>query len=285
MAYDPSAQFWCDACQLLVTGDRIEAVRAGSGSLATCATCKRALIPQNEAAKPTFGRLTRERAPEGMSFPRILAGALLYPFRTDSLIIVGGIAFFVWFVGLAAGLGDLLGLAVQLGLLFQLVRATAEGHEEWNVIPEGSRFSEWMAPLIKYSLVMFIAALPAIIVGFATHLAPLAALAGLFGLVYLPAGFIAASFPGGWLGPLNPLPAISLIARIPVQYAVTLGFLVLALVIGGTLAFLGQALVATVAMPMIPGVIAAFLRFLGPVVMARMLGLLVREHADELFGA
>ncbi|MFT3767098.1 MAG: hypothetical protein QM820_16500 [Minicystis sp.] len=166
------------------------------------------------------------------------------------------------------------------------MRATSEGHEEWNEAPvQGRTLTEWLAPLLKYAGVVLVAAAPAIVVLLATDLPPLAVLVAIPGLIYLPAGLIAASFPGGCLGPLNPLPALALIARIPAHYALTLGFLAVALVLGSGFAFVGQYLIMRDPVPFLAGIVGTFLRLLGPVAMARMLGLLVREHAEELFGA
>jgi hypothetical protein len=91
---------------------------------------------------------------------------------------------------------------------------------------------------------------------------------------------IVSAHREGCLGPLNPVPAVRIIARIPGPYLLTLGFLLVALVLGFAVVYLTALLVGG-----IPIVGALALRVFGlyaPVVMARQLGVLVYEHREEL---
>jgi hypothetical protein len=280
MAQDPSARFWCEECKRSLGGSEVEEILAGTTTFTMCPACKRAVVAEAGPAPDVVG--TRVEP-----LPRVLAGAFLYPFRPQTLLLLGGVLLLSILVGLVPFLGGLLARAVQAAFLFQIVRSTADGQDDWVFGADDSGdIADWISPLGRYLGAFVTAGAPALAAWIGTQSPALTLAAGALGLVYLPAAFIAASYKsGGCLGPLNPLPALGVILRIPGPYAITLGFL--ALVVGADVGLF----VALAALARAPGggAIAAMLLSLAAgiissTVMARMLGLLVREHGDELMG-
>jgi hypothetical protein len=94
---------------------------------------------------------------------------------------------------------------------------------------------------------------------------------------------IAASLHEGYLGGANPFPVIELMRRIPRDYALTTAVL-LALALASLLCTMFFAMVR-IPVPVVSTVVNLLLgavALAGPLAMARILGLLLRERADEL---
>jgi pilus assembly protein TadC len=78
--------------------------------------------------------------------------------------------------------------------------------------------------------------------------------------------------------------AVAFITRVPRPYAVTLGFVAVAAALSALVSYLMLAMEAALsAVPILPGMVSGAASMLGPMIMARMLGLLVREHAEEIW--
>jgi hypothetical protein len=287
MALDLAATYWCDGCNRSLPGAEAETMRAGSGTLAICPTCKRALVVESRPAGVATGRpaplATADGSARGGSYPEVLGRAFLFPFRPMTLAIFAATTVVAYVAGWVPLLGGLIGTAVQVAFLFQIVRTTAVGQDDFTM--EAETVLDWVSPLGRYFGAFLVAAMPALAAWLATRNVALAAAGGVAGMVYLPAAFIAASYPSGCLGPLNPLPAIGLIAKIPGAYAVTLAFVAVAVGLGVGLGYVAAALARALAVvPALPSLISMLLHLLPAAIAARMLGLLVREHGDELFG-
>ena len=272
--------YWCDTCNRQLLETQVEEVRSGTGFLPVCPTCHRAVHPDGGrdagAAPPDLGRVVA-------SFPTTLLGAFAYPFRPWSLGLTAALVLLTSFVAFVPIVGFLLVAILQITYLFNIVRTTAAGEDDMTVaLDSGNDMLDWLAPLVRYTLALVVAFTPAFLVFGLTRSTPLAVGVGVLGALYLPAALITAAHGSGCLGPINPIPAAQIIARIPGPYLLTVAFLGVAGALAFGLRIASDKLVAVVPIPFIPALLAGVVQLLAPVAMARLLGLLVREHGEEL---
>lgn len=286
MSIDRSTAYFCDTCVVIVAGSDAKEMRVGTSSMAVCATCGRALTRQAGRVVAAAGETP------GASFARALLGAFAYPWRLSFVLIALVLTLFDLVVRVGAGMNPLtalVGISAQLALLFHVVRLTADGQDDWSLgTDEGSTILEWLRPLARFLIASAVAFGPAVAVGVGTGSPALAGIVAVGGFIYLPAALVLASYQNfGCLGALNPLPALALIARIPGPYVVTLGFLVSAVALSIAVSSAGDALAGALsAAPLGAGVAGLTVRvaqLLVAMIAARMLGLMVREHAEEIF--
>lgn len=258
---------YCRRCNREAGPADVKRLKAGSGELLTCATCGEVLVKEHS-------RVVKPLAAE-------LATAFVYPFRPLTLIVSLVIAIFA---GAASFMpfGSLLGAGIRFGWLFAILRAASVGSEDVEVDPSeiSSSMVGWVGPALRVLLASFVAFLPAIaaaaMLGEAGTLfaAPLAVAGGL----YLPAALIVAAHDERWLAPLNPVPVVRLIARIPGSYFTACAMLF------ALFAFSEAAVAGARALDMgiASRVIEWVLGFVPLVAAARMLGILVHEKREEL---
>lgn len=257
------ARYWCGACQKYLEGSDRRVVRAGTGELVACGTCGGVGVPEASRVVRPFGIQ--------------LLQSVRYPFRPTTLAI----AAVVYAVSVATSFFSYsLSSAIQLAWIFAILRSTAMGKDDVEIdvadVPSGP--FGWLRPYVRYALTFAVAFAPAIIVSaiFGGTFSPLVGALALLGSLYLPAGIVIAAHNDDWLSPLWPLPALRFIARIPGPYAMTCGFLMGTMVVGGGLALaLADASVLIRAL-------AGFWNFLMAMITGRALGILVREHGEEL---
>lgn len=210
-----------------------------------------------------------------------------YVLRQDGVIALVALAIGAWLLGLIPLVGGLLSVGVTLSYFFSVLRATARGSDD---LPHAVEFVDWsdlIRPTMRSFLALGVAMTPLALVVFSLResagFAPLAVLSTLWAAAYLPGAMVAASLDDGCTGGANPLPVFELMRRIPGEYALTAGVLI-ALSVP---AIVIQALAAQVVVP-IPIVSTAVRLALSavsmalPLMMSRILGLLLRERAEEL---
>lgn len=257
----------CPTCEALREGAQVKPIRAGSAEMKTCAKCGALLVA--------------ERSRVVQPIAKVLARAALYPFRPLTLAISTGVLV-VAFGASFLPFGALIAGGVRFGWLFSVLRAASKGAEDPAIDPTEIAPSVflWIGPFVRSSFALAVAFGPALIaygvLGDAGVI-PAVALA-LLGSVYLPAALILAAHNTGWLAPLNPLPALKLIAKIPGSYATACALLfVLAMASGASV-----AAARALDVPILSGMASAVLGFLPLVGAARMLGVLVHECREEL---
>jgi hypothetical protein len=230
------------------------------------------------------GALRTEEQRVAQPLPRALVRAHLYPFAPAiavSIVVTGLVSAFAAYVPL---IGALLSATIAIGFVFLVLRASAEGRDDLAMDTEvAESAADWFAPLIRYLLTWLVsfaaAGFALLLLGWPTGALP-AAVLGILGLVYFPAGIIVAAHGGGCLGPLNPVPGVQLIARIPGAYFMTLAFLVLTLALGYGVVAVAQRLFGGI--PFLGPALVRVLGLVAPVIMARQLGILVHEHRELL---
>lgn len=192
-----------------------------------------------------------------------------------------------WILSFIPLVGGLASAGVKLAYFFSVIRATARGSDD---LPHAADFVDWsdvIRPTVRSLLACVVAFAPlvAALAGAADSraMAPLVVLAGLWALAYLPGAMIAASLQDGCFGGANPLPVIELMRRIPRDYALTAGVL-LAIAAASVMVTTIVAMVR-IPVPIVSTVVNLALgavALAGPLGMSRILGLLLRERADEL---
>jgi hypothetical protein len=261
--------FRCDRCERYFAEGELKRLRVGSGFVNQCPVC-------GDPVRTETSRAAR-------SMPLLLAGAFAYPFRGTTLMWVA-----VLFVASVAMrflpvLGGLFAASAELGLLFAVLKSTADGHDELRIeASDLTDFGAWLVPLGKYLAAVAVSFLPAmavrILAGPGDGAVLVACGVALLGLLYFPAALVVAARSTGCLGAFNPVAGLALIALIPGPYAVTVAFLAVAVAAGAGMVVAASSLdnlfVAAIA--------RSVAQLYAPLVAMRMLGLLLNEHAEEL---
>lgn len=166
---------------------------------------------------------------------------------------------------------------------FPVIRGTAKGDDEPPWFVDFVGLGDLLRPYFSYVLLVFVTFAPALMVLIVEGPFP-ALFVALLGLLYLPAGTISAALARSYFGGLNVVAVARIIARVPRAYAlVALAHVVLA-PIAGAILYTGQglALKYNFALPFVTSLIYVPLAMYLPTVLARMLGLFLREHVAEL---
>lgn len=210
-----------------------------------------------------------------------LATAFLYPFRPMTLVVSLVVALFAGAAGFLP-FGSLIGAGIRFAWLFAILRTASVGSEDVAVDPSeiSSSIVGWVGPAFRVFLACLVAFLPAVMVALVlgeSGMLGVAAL-GLAGGLYLPAALIVAAHDDRWLAPLNPAPAVMLIARIPGSYFTACAMLFVLFALSGGVSAGAQRL----DMGIVSSLLQWVLGFLPLVAAARMLGILVHEKREEL---
>jgi len=254
----------CDDCDKTFASDALKRV-GGRAALLACPFCGHGV------RKAVQGRVV---AP----FGSVLTGAFAFPLKEPAALLALGLA-----VALVSYLpfGRLFGCSTAIGYCFAIVRKTYRGGDR---APEPADFASWvdlLSPIVRYAFVFFTAQVPGLIALVAGAPPAVVAALGVLGLAYVPAALIAASEVDGFL--VNPFAALAIIKRVAGPYARLLACLAIVCVVGIAVAMLGQRMDDALTMiPVLPRIVATVLGLYAPFTAARMLGLLMREHAEEL---
>lgn len=259
---------YCARCRREIDEADIQRIVSGSTVTLACPRCD-SVFMQNES------RVVKPLVPE-------LATAFYYPFRWTTLIVTLVIVFLAAGAGFIPVVGGFIAAGIRFGWLFAILRAASDGSEDVEVDASniGGSLFEWIGPGIRFFLATFVAFLPALIAASALG-DPTSFLVGalvVFGLLYLPAGVIAAAEANVWYAPLNPAPALMLIARIPGAYAIACVMLIVLFGISSGVV----AAVSRIEVPFVGAILAGILGYFPLVAAARMLGILVYEKREEL---
>jgi hypothetical protein len=225
----------------------------------------------------------RELAPQ-------VVEAWRYPVSGEGALALVALAAGMWVVSFIPLAGSVLALGILSGYLFAIIRHTLKGHDG---LPPPTEFlgpTDLLMPALRFALVVVVPALPALAVralaGEERTLGMqfLEFVLGLGAVAWAPAGVAVASQGEGILDGLNPLAALSLIARLKKDYG-----LVVAVLAGygcvGMLLYLvlrATTVLTPVRVPVVPEVLSIAVGLWAPVVMARILGVMLRERKSEL---
>jgi hypothetical protein len=255
----------CPACDRFLSTAEIRMAGTGTAMMRACAKCGSALVVERS-------RVVRPLVAE-------LATAFVYPFRPMTLF-VSVVVLLASFGASFLPFGTFIGGGIRFAWLFAILRAASVGVDDPEVDPSdiASGIFSWVGPFVRFVMASMVAFFPALLTAIALGPGPVAALLGIAGAAYLPAALVVAAHSPGWFAPLNPVPAMRLIGRIPGPYATACAML-LALFGASALAIGGARLLGA---PALAAIVEWFLGFLPLVAAARMLGIMLHESKEEL---
>lgn len=267
---------YCRRCEAERPSSECRSVTAGSGELLVCPAC---------------GMVTREveRKVE-RSFTGELMKAVQWPALGDNRITWGALGIGVVVLRWVPVVGGLLSAGALWSYLFVVIRRGARGEEDAPAMAEFQNWGSLLIPLVQSAAALFIPLLPLVLslVYLSGPLQFLAAAASvLWAIAMIPAAIASVAFEGSFVRAINPMPMIALVTRIPGAYATTVGVLALltfayaaawwfAYRVSGGVGSLVWAAGKTVQL-----VADAALVFF-PLAMARVVAVMLREHAEEL---
>lgn len=258
--------YFCDACDEVVPGSYV--VRDAPASRLTgapvCPKCNAALrwVPEG---------------PRGPYVPALASGLRAFATR-DSIVWLLAMALFCYVLGFIP-FGSFLATGVMLSLGSQVFHLATDGKLELPTAVDLPSTVDFIQIIGRFSLAATLPFLPALIV---RSLRPdetlvAAVLAGV-GLVYLPAAMILATLNASAFAAANVPAGLALMGRVPAAYGVTN---VLVMVVCALTFFGGAALVA-LGIPVLSGLLHTTLVLVGGMLLARVLGLFIYQHEDEL---
>lgn len=257
----------CPRCDEFVADGEVKTVRSGWTELRTCPKCTAPLVAErSRVAKPIVLTLA--------------VGALRSLRPLTLLVSLGVLAASI--AASYAPFGAAIGAGLQVGWFFAVLRAASRGDDDPEVDPTdlSARILAWIAPAVRYTLAFVVALGPSLVAALVLGESGMLFAGALFflGAVQLPAGLIVAAHSPAWYAPLNPVPAVRLIFRIPGPYAVAFGMLVGLSMLGTG----GVAVAHALDLGVASDVLAATAQYMPMVAAARLLGTLVYECREEL---
>ncbi len=253
----------CVPCERVIADGEARRVRAGETEMLACPACGSALVGErSRVVEPIHAQLL---------------GAFRYPFQPTTFAVVAGFGVVTGLLSLAGGIPAAFAFGLRCLYLFAVLRATAMGRDEPEIDPArvgGDGFDWSTRPTLRMLVTLAVAFLPALLAHFAVGNAVLTGALVVVGLAYAPAALIVTAHDDRVDAAVNPVPALRIIVAIPKTYAITCAFLV------------GLGLTSAMAISFTTGfagtLVSSIVAFVPAVIGARMLGLLVAFHDEEL---
>ena len=269
-----------------------------------CTRCERVLCPA--CAAPSSGLVVcthcgaladviRERRAVLRPFREQVLPALWWPLQREGVFCCAAAAVVLWALGAMGGLGGLIADGIVLAYLFQIVRHTARGGDDFPA-PGDFRgfFEDVVGPLFRILLASVWLLGPAMMWAFwsaqgdmarylesnvlASRSLPVLALLAL-GAFLFPMSLVAASLPGPISRVLNPLVIVGYAIRLRGDYAILAGFCLLCSLVESLLNAISGPLFSRFPFP---ALWRDFVLLFVPVAMFRAIGLFVRTFGDML---
>jgi pSer/pThr/pTyr-binding forkhead associated (FHA) protein len=230
-------------------------------------------------------RLRREPERQRKTFFNLFLGAFAYPLKKNGpMMLVCGTIFFGLLDFAANFLGGLISMflvVLTVGYLFtymeSIVNSSAQGETEMPSWPEFSDYiHDILFPFLRFTSVWAVCLGPGIVTMIVWH--PVIGMVVLgIGLFCAPMALLAVAMAGS-IGGLNPFVIFPSIAKVPLEYLLVCGLLLIVLGMQGALRFALEA----VDIPIVPAAVATFLGLYGITVEMRLLGLLYHTRKDRL---
>ena len=287
---DRPAEFRCPSCKRRLCPECVET----GHRLFFCRHCRERALPLDAevpAATNAYARARRLDRPYGFT------DALLYPFRGLGRYLVPAWALTLTIAGLLGTIPALLVhalIALLLpGLLFEIVRTTAEGDDELPDWPDYSEPGRRLGEILQFLFITLVTFVPVWVMTRVTGFSPLALLQGTAALgdvallllsfgVGLCLGVFAFGATGahasGWLCFRVDLHLEALLSKAGPQGLATVG---MALLLTATRILLGAILAP---LPLLGSLINKALGAYALVLSAHFVGLLFRRHRETLDG-
>lgn len=271
----------CQGCRALLCPDCVATKRVQVVTdLDVCLEC-------GELAEP----LTRHRREES-SFTARLPGALIWPLSKAGLVSLGGIALLRALVSYLGTFGWAFGACVLAAVCFTFIRSTARGSNDFESLDYGDFFNDLFLPGIKALVAASLVWVP-VVYWLATRHSnaianptavlsdPVVWLLLVGGVLYAPMAILVGASGGSLVGMLNPLHVVRNALRLGPNYFVTVVVLCVLFVPWFISLGIGSML-NVLPLPFVPRVLDYAVSCYVPFVAARVLGLLLFTHGDEV---
>lgn len=281
-AHQQPSGWRCQGCKCLLCPDCVAIKQVMTAThLEVCVAC-------GELADP----ITHHRS-EQQSFAARLPGALVWPLSKAGLVAVAGVAIFRAVLSYFGGLAWLIGACTMAAVCFGFIRSTARGSDDFESFDFSDFLGDVILPGVKALVAAAVVWVPAAVwigvhratyIGNPTALLTDPAIWLLFiaGVLYAPMAILIGASGGSLLHMLNPLAAIASARRLGTHYLLAVMMLcILFIAWMVTLAF-GAVLDAKVPIAFLPRLLDHVLACWAPFVAARVLGLLLYVHGDEV---
>ena len=239
-------------------------------TLPACTLC-------GELAEP----LLRKKGDSATLVQRI-PGAFAFPFLGEGLPAWLGISMFLWVLSLLGGLGFVIGWGIALASLFGLTRSTARGGDHLELSDFQDPLHSILMPLVRFSVVMFPAWGGVLLAAYYDKPWLNWVALGVTAL-WSPTAYIGAAAGTSLVHLVNPVRVLGATARIGKDFGVyLLGIIAVGatIVVSWPLAFLVNRLLLV---PVLSGVLTQMVLAYGPLVGARLAGLVLMLHGP-VFG-
>ena len=272
---DGEAVRYCRDCDCESFARECRTVPAGASALLLCPHC----------GMVTRAQSTVVRRP----FTDCLLEAVLWPAQGDNRITWASVGACVALGRHVPLVGAPIAVSVRWTYLLLVIARGARGEEEAPAASDFSSFWDLVLPLFRGSLSMLLAAVPLLVVLWAWGPgSPTANLvAACLGVALFPACVASAAIDGSLVRALDPRPVLALVLSFPRAYAMTVATLA-AVTLGWVASVALAAAVVHVALrgvwlvPSLAGFVAEVAAVYFPLAMARVVAVLLREHATEL---
>lgn len=283
---------------------RCESHRAQAGW--KCTRCKRVLCPDCVATKRVqvvtdldiclkcgelVEPLTVHRAQQ-QAFGSRVVGALVWPLSKAGLVAIAGLALVRACFSYLGSLGWALGACLFAAVCFAFIRSTARGSDDFDGFDFGDFFADMLVPGIKAlvgAAIVWVPAVAWLVMRPGSVLAnPLVVLKDpvmwallVAGVLYAPMAILVGASGGSLLGMLNPVYVARNALRLGGNYVLMVGVLC-ALFVPWFLSLGVGAMVNALPVVFFPRVLDYAIACYVPFVAARVMGLLLYTHGDEV---
>lgn len=269
---------WCPRCERGMPASKCRSVALGERSAHVTLLCG------------ACGGVTRAvDVIERVSLGELYRGALRYPFADGHGSGVVALGAACWFVTKLPLAGTLVAMAIVTTYLLSVVQRTALGHDDLPAPTDFVHWTDYLGPAARCVAAVSVGALPLAVLALAGPRMPhalwwtLLVPAALFFWAWAPGALAWASMTEGFFDAMRPAPVLALITRVPRDYALTVGVLwALAAAYGVALSLAMLAAHSVAAVPVLPGVFVGVVGVAIPMIMARIVGLLLRARRMDI---
>ncbi len=275
-AYDPT--HWCPRCERGIPASKCRPVELGELSGAHMLVCS------------TCGSVTRPvDVVESVELAPLYRAAIRYPVDDGHALGLVALAAGAWFFSHVPLAGGAFALAIVITYLLSVIPHTARGRD---TLPEPSdfvHFTDYLWPALRATAACVPGVAPFVLVGIYGDGLPsalrtlLLAVTGALAMAWLPGAAAWAAMTNTLGSALDPRPVLAVVTRVPREYAFTVAVVWGLCLVGVMLTSVVEQLTGSFRfLPIVPAVIRYTAAIYAPMVMARVVGLLLRARRDEI---
>ena len=269
--HEATGAFRCEWCNTYIDDldvRRVHMPGSRARAIASCPHC--GLVVHRE--------VSRVAAP---LVPALLA-AFRFPFAPKVAVMALGIAVMDALTGFVPWVTTPILGGMVISYLFAIVMTTKAGKDDAAWSMEFGDLWDFVLPCLRFAIVLCVALAP-----FAGTMVafdgPLAYVGLVFAFLYAPGALMVAAHDESVLRGLDPRPVARIFARIPGPYMILVGLGAVVLPLSALVIHAeNQLALFGIALPFVWPILSVPVVLYFPIVYARMLGIVLREHAYEL---